>query len=429
MKHVISRRNVLKGAAALGFGTSAPLFAFAGDKSREDAGARSVVLIYLRGAADFLNILVPRKDPTYELSRPTIAIGEDSLVPLDRDWGLHPALKDLKPIFDEELFAPITCVGSPHETRSHFDAQDFMNFAAPGSRTVRDGWLNRYLTAPSNSNANDFRAIGMQRLLPTCLRGEFPVLAVPDEFDSKHASSVLDQFEKFYGAGKKPKKKPAKDPSGDTKGKSGKQMGAEREPELDVLQSGKVTIETLRRFREIVSRGKGEEYGYPNTDLGAGMANIAQVLLSGEGLEAAAITVGGWDHHARQGAATGAQANLLSNLGRSIAAFRKHLGSAFENTSVMVMTEFGRTVRENGSEGTDHGHGSGMLLFGGGLRGGKVHGDWDGLRMSNLYQGRDLPVTTDFRDVFATVLREHMDFKTPKGFFPGYQPKTLKLFR
>lgn len=429
MKHSISRRQILKGAAALGIASQGPVFAF-GSGEGDKAGARCIVQIYLRGGADFLNMIVPRDDDTYRLSRPEIAIGEDELIPLDRDWGLHPGLRDLKPLFDEKLFAPIVCVGSPHETRSHFDAQDFMSFAAPGSRTVHSGWLNRYLTATSaveGRSSGEFRAIGMQRLLPTALRGDFPVLAVPDEFDSDRASSVLDRFEKFYGAKNKPKK--PKKPGGEESSGESKPMDTDREREFDIVGSGKVTIETLRRFREIVSGTNAKQHGYPSTAFGQGMQYIAQVLLSGEDLEVAAIDLGGWDHHARQGAQSGSQANLLSNLGRSIAAFRKQLGPAFERTSVVVMTEFGRTVHENGSAGTDHGHGSGMLLFGGGLKGGTVHGDWLGLRTSKLYQGRDLPVTTDFRDVMATVLREHMDFKAPKGFFPGHKPKTLKLFR
>ncbi len=429
MKHSISRRQVLKAAAALGIATQGPTFAFADGKRGKQAGQRSVVLIYLRGGADFLNMIVPRDNSTYELSRPGLAIREDDLIPIDRDWGLHPSLESLKPLYDEKLFAPVVCTGSPHPTRSHFDAQDFMNFGAPGSRVVRRGWQTRYLPATSDAEKgnSEFRAIGMQRLLPTALRGDFPVLAVPDEFDSKHASSVLDRFEKFYGAGGKPKKPESED----SKGEGGSSMGGEREEsaELDVVGSGKVTIETLRRFREIVSGTDGTKHGYPPTAFGQGMQYIAQVLLSEERLEAAAIDLNGWDSHAGQGSTGGLQAKRLSELSRAIAAFRRQLGPAFESTQVMVMTEFGRTVRENGSGGTDHGHGSGMFLFGGGLKGGTVHGDWKGLSTNKLYQGRDLPVTTDFRDVIATVLREHLDYKVDRDFFPDYKTKKLSLFR
>lgn len=430
MTHQLSRRQLLAGAASLGLAAHGRALGL-GPLRSEDAPqlGRSVVAIYLRGGADFLNMIVPRDDQSYELSRPSIGVTEEQLVPLDRDWGLHPALAPLKALYEEEVFVPLVGVGSPHPTRSHFDAQDFMSYAAPGDRTIHSGWLNRYLTAtqPAEGERNEFRGIGMQRLLPTALRGDFPILAVPDNFQSSRTGGILDYFEKFYGADGK---KGGDDEGGDTPmdGDSGGRMDEERPRGADVVESGKVTIETLRRFKEIVGVPVETNYGYPESSFGEGMQRIAQVLKSGEGLEVAGIDIGAWDHHANQGGAEGTQARKLADMAQGLVAFRKHMGANFQNTVVLVMTEFGRTVRENGSRGTDHGHGSGMFVLGGGLRDG-VRGDWRGLDTKSLYEGRDVPVTTDFRDVFAAVLKEHLDFKPPKGFFPDYKSKSLKLFR
>ena len=428
MTHSITRRQLLAGAAGLGLAAQGRALGL-GLGPADDAPrvGRSVVTIFLRGGADFLNMIVPRGDDAYELSRPGIGVTEDELVPLDRDWGLHPSLSPLKALFDEELFVPMVGVGSPHPTRSHFDAQDFMSYGAPGDRTVHSGWLNRYLTAtqPEEGERNEFRGIGMQRLLPTSLRGDFPILAVPDDFQSPRTGGILDYFEKFYGADGEGRDDDEETPMD---GDSDPRMDEERSEGADVVESGKVTIETLRRFKEIVGERVEVDHGYPNSKFGVGMQRIAQVFKSGEGLEVAGIDIGGWDHHANQGGAQGNQARKLADLAQGLVAFRKHMGADFGNTVVLVMTEFGRTVRENGSGGTDHGHGSGMFVLGGGLRDG-VQGDWRGLSTKSLYQGRDVPVTTDFRDVFAAVLKEHLDFKPPKGFFPDYRPRSLKLFR
>ena len=425
MKHDLSRRGFLQGAAALGLATQGRALGLPWPqaKGKTPSATRSVVVVFLRGGADFLNMVIPRGDSQYELKRPGIGVPADKIVALDSDWGLHPALAPLLPLYREERFLPIINAGSPHETRSHFDAEDFMGFAAPGDRTVHDGWLNRYLSSTAGAESNDFRALGMQRLLPIALRGRFPVLAVPDEFDKQRSSDVLDYFERFYGADDK-----GESSDEDRQGQGEMDRRREKEAELDVVQSGKVTIETLRRFREIIAKSDKVEAAYPQSEFGEGMKRIAQVLQSGEGLEAAGIDIGGWDHHANQGGVDGAQARKLLDFSQTIAAFRAHLGDAFDNTLVIVMTEFGRTVMENGSGGTDHGHGSGLLLFGGGLKGGEVFGDWSGLKTEQLYEARDLPVTTDFRDVFNTVLRDHLDFKAPKEFFPDFKPKRLRLF-
>lgn len=411
-----TRRNFLKTAAAAGLVSTVNPFERAllamGSKPK---GPRSVVCIYLRGGADWLNMIVPRDDDEYREVRPTLAMeDEDGLVPLDRDWGLHPAFRSLEPYWKEKQLAPIVAVGSPHTTRSHFDAQDFMEFAAPGNRTVRSGWLNRYLAESQDEDASEFRAMAMQELLPRSLRGDFPVLAVPSGMDRKKGAQTLNRFEEFYGDGPVAGEMPAGE------------MGEMERPEdgAGIVESGRVTIETLRRYQEILAKGKSE-VKYPNGRFGQRLSAMAKVLKAGEGLEVAGLDYGGWDDHANQGGAEGRHATRLQDLSNSLAAFCRDLGPQLETTTIIVMTEFGRTVRENGNRGTDHGHGGGMFVLGGGVKGGKVYGDWQGLKAPQLYEGRDLHVTTDFRDVFHTVLDGTFDFKPPKGFFPDYKSKKI----
>ena len=377
----------------------------------------AIVTVYLRGGADFLNMMVPWKDPVYRSIRPGIAIREeDEPVKLDSRWALHPALSALKPIWEAKDFAPVVGAGSPHTTRSHFDAQDFMEFAAPGNRTVRSGWLNRYLTLSAPKATNDFRAMATQELLPRSLRGEFPVLAVPTSMDRKKGSALLDRFEEFYGDGMT---------------QEGGVMGERKDDSTGVVQSGKATIETLRRFQEIVGDRKSRKNSasnYPSSRFGQRLEIIARVLKSGEGLEVAGIDIGGWDDHTNQGGVEGRHADRLRDFATSIAAFYEDMGPRMENTSIVVMTEFGRTARENGNNGTDHGHGSGMFVIGGGVKGGKVHGSWRGLGSENLYQGRDIQVTTDFRDVMAECLDGVFGFKPSRGFFPDYKARKVGLY-
>lgn len=281
-----------------------------------------------------------------------------------------------------------------------------MEFAAPGDRTVRTGWLNRYLSATAKEESGSFRGLAIQSLLPRSLRGAYPVLAVPAGVDGRQSSEALDRFERFYGGETVP--------------------GDDDEGEIEA--SGRITIRTLRRFREIVGEGRPEQHGYPGTPFGRGLFRIAQVIEAGEGLEVAGLDYNGWDHHAGQGGARGNHARMLGDLAQALAAFDRQLEARRQTTALLVMTEFGRTVAENGSNGTDHGHGGGMFLLGGGVKGGKVYGEWRGLDPADLYQGRDLPVTTDFRDVFGELLRGLFDFKAPKGFFPDHKLKRLKLF-
>jgi len=402
----VKRRDFLKtgGAGilslALPFPSGCLRSAFAGEDTRP-----TLVVLYLRGGMDALNAVIPYKDKHYHDLRPTLALAPDAVVPLNSKFALHPSLGALKPFWDKGVFAPIVNVGSPHPTRSHFDAQDFMEYAAPGLRTMRDGWLNRYL-ALTGDKPGSLRALAMQGLLPRALRGRVPVLAVPDRkvLDNKQ---VLDMFGELYG---------------------GTDMGdPSRRKDDDVLRTGRYTAKTLTRLKAIIDRAEARSAGkYPPGPLGAKLKAIAQVIRSGEGLEVAALDINGWDTHANQGATAGAMPNLMKRLGDGLAAFMTDLGPHLENTVIVTMTEFGRTCKENGNSGTDHGHGGLMLVMGGKVAGGKVHGKWTGIRETDMYQGRDLKVTTDFRDVFAEILKNHFRFKPPKGFFPDYRQSSVR---
>jgi uncharacterized protein (DUF1501 family) len=427
-----SRRDFLKLAAASGVALHSAGFASellaaqpaAPGYLPQSGGNQSLVVIFLRGGADFMNIVVPYGDPDYPIHRPTLAMDlDDSLVKLDKTFGLHPAMASLQPLWGAGKLAPIVCAGSVHRTRSHFDAQDWMEFAAPGDRTMRQGWLNRYLTITEkkDSEASEFRALGMQELLPRSLRGNYPVLAVPRSLTNKKSSRTLDAFERFYGEG-----------GMDMEG--GAMMSGDREEDAaGVVESGRITIETLRRLQEIVAASEKKSKSqtvsgssYPSSRFADQLKKIALVLKAGEGLEVAGVDYNGWDDHNQEGSVDGKMATRLRDFSSSISAFCQDLGPNLDRTTILVMTEFGRTVRENGNNGTDHGHGSSMLVIGGGVKGGQVHGDWRGLKDDALYQARDLAVTTDFRDVFNAVLENSLGFEPPKEFFPGYKPVRMK---
>lgn len=415
----LNRRHFLR-AAALGTGVlllpSGLLRLRAQDQGDNKEAPKkkkpALVVIYLRGGADALNVIVPFADKRYYELRPTIAIpdkGDGAVLPLDKQFGLHPALSGLLPWYEKKRLAPFVCVGSNHTTRSHFDAQDFMEYAAPGDRTVRSGWLNRMLEAGKTDQDSSLRALAMQGLLPRSLRGDFPVLAVPDKKVLKDGE-LLELFDDLYG-------------------EDAEQM--EKREEDSVRDTGRETVETLKRYREIMAKPvSGERAEFPAGKLGDQLKDIAHVMRSDVGLEVACVDVGGWDDHVNEGGVEGNLATRLKTLGDALGAFATDIGERLNDTLVVCMTEFGRTARENGNNGTDHGHGGFMFLLGGKVEGGKVHGTWNGLKDDALYQKRDLAVTTDFRDVFNEVLCSHAGLTPKDGFFPGYSPKRVNgLFK
>lgn len=387
----------------------------------------ALVVIYLRGGQDQLNTIIPHKDKKYYEIRPSVSIKEENSIALDDQWAFHPALEPLKAWYDKGKVAVVVNSGSPHPTRSHFDAQDFMEYAAPGNRTVRDGWLNRYLAATvpeagKGYGLPELRTLAMQELLPRSLRGRYPVLAVPNNLDG--LQEVLDLFDGFYGGDEK------KDLAAFLKQSTNVRTGVDADP---VMASGRETIYGLRRLQEVL---KGEDLEgldntafqeYPAGHFASRMQKLARAIKSGVGLEVAATDINGWDHHIGLGSVDGALDRMLKFLSEGLSAFMTDLGPELDRTMVLVCTEFGRVCKENGNAGADHGHGGAMWLLGGKVNGGKIYGKWTGLQESVLNQKRDLPVTTDFRDIFAEVLQGHMKFEAPDGFFPDYKAKTDSL--
>ncbi len=438
-----SRREFLRrsGQAALGASMLGLLdpsrLAFA--DSEETRDCPTLLCVYLRGGADSLNAIVPYGDPLYYQLRPTIGIpaeadGEDpGVIKLNKMFGLNPAMAPLHPLFEKGLVAPIMNVGSTHTTRSHFDAQDFMEYAAPGVRTLTDGWLARYLLATTKGNGDsELRALAMQSLLPRSIRGEYPVLAVPDA----DPDQALTAFGKLYESCNEDvamqraqmAKEKAKDGMDQMAGKDDASKG-ERENRHSIVTSGANTVRTLKRLRAITSAGASAPGAtYPASRFGEQLRSLSRVIKARVGLEIAAVDVRGWDHHARQGSTDGVYHRMLSDVSASLAAFVTDLGPLVDKTCVLVMSEFGRTVRENGNNGSDHGHGGFMLALGGMVKGNHVYGKWTGLEESKLYEGRDMPVHTDFRLVFAEVLKRVFKYDAlDKDFFPGYKPDDKPL--
>ena len=432
----LTRRSFLGRSAGMASALAFPMpMRYASGAFAPDPKERPVlVVLYLRGGHDPLQTLVPYKDENYHAIRPTIAIPAkaenpaEQAIPLTKDWALHPSLGSLKSLWDAGMFAPLICTGSPHPTRSHFDAQDFMEYAAPGLRTIRDGWLNRFLAQSSGRWGKDseLRGLAMQGLLPRSLRGQYPVLAVPRS-STKRTDALLDFFDDLYLDDGKKKDAPKEE---DAQMQGGRMRRMKREKDMEarredpVVATGRATIETLRRYREIETRGRSQrsQVRYPRGALGPRLERIAHVIKSGEAIEVACADWNGWDHHAGQGGLDGRYSQMITHVADSIRAFLTDLGPDAKRTLVVTMTEFGRTCRENGNSGTDHGHGGMMMLCGGPVRGKQVYGEWPGLRDKDLYQGRDLRITTDFRDVMNEILVRHMQWKTPKGFFPDYKP-------
>ena len=419
----VSRRGFIggvgAGAMALSLHGLSPIVYAAPGRPNQ---VKTLVVIYLRGGQDALNTIIPYTDPLYAQVRPGINIPAadteemKGVIKLDDQFGLHPAAAALKPLYDKKMFAPVVCVGSPHPTRSHFSAQDFMEYAALGDTTVKNGWLNRYLTNSKPLGENDgLRALAMQKLLTRSLRGQFPVLAVPTR-NRREVEGALDMFDELY------KPTPAM--------KS--EEGMSRREETDgSVQVGRDTIETLRRLYTIMDgTDDSSRVNYGTGGLGRGLRNIARIIKSDSGLEVACVDLGGWDTHANQGASEGGFAGRLKGVADALAGFANDLGKQMDNVTCLVMTEFGRTVRENGNGGTDHGHGSCLFAVGGQVNGGRVYGEWPGLDDKMLYQGRDLQATTDFRVIMDEALKNCMGFTPGKKFFPGYEAprRSLKLF-
>jgi uncharacterized protein (DUF1501 family) len=369
-----TRRHFLKGAGAALTAFALPL---APRVARAAQGEPALVVLYLRGAADGLNLVIPTGDPYYYALRPDIQVAPGSEVALGGFYGLHPALAALQPLYAEGDLAFVHAAGSPDGTRSHFKAQDYMELAAPGNPGVGDGWLNRTLSSLGAPDIWTGISIGPASVL--ALSGASPSLAmssieglVLEASDAQRAT-----LEAMYAA-------PAND---------------------DLARASQEAFEAIDVIGTVPTES---EVDYPAGGLGEAMRDAAALLRADIGVRVLAVDVGGWDHHEGE---VGALSGVAPPLAGSIAAFRDDLGSHWERTCVLAMTEFGRTAAQNGSAGTDHGHGSVMFAAGGGVAGGRVitkDDVWPGLAPGDLHEGRDLAVTTDFRDVFAEVLHRHL---------------------
>ena len=401
---MISRRIFLKNGGlalvSLGF---APEF-LARTVAAADSRRRVLVTVFQRGAVDGLNMIVPFGEREYYSARPSIAIarpgsGADAAVDLDGFFGLHPRMAHLKPLFDARDLAIVHACGSHDETRSHFDAQDYMETATPGVKSTQTGWLNRYLHAKEHQKATPFRAVALAPQLPRALQGIAPALAIGQigQFGIRAGQAtemVQSSFESEYAAAAN-----------------------------SVLhKTGREAFDAIKMLKEADPSKYAPENGaeYPRTGYGEALKQIAQLIKADVGLEVAFAESGNWDHHVNEGAALGQIANRLDDFSRGITALVRDLGPRMADVVVLTMSEFGRAVAENGNRGTDHGHGNAMMVIGGGVRGGKVYGRWPGLAREQRHEGRDLAVTTDFRAVFSEVVSGHLGLKDTKAVFPGF---------
>lgn len=363
---------------------------------------RLLIAIFQRGAVDGLNMIVPCGEAEYYRLRPSIAIprpGTAELAALDLDgfFGFHPRMASLKPLWDNRALAIVHACGSHDNTRSHFDAQDYMETATPGVKSTRDGWLNRYLQA-SAADRNPLRGVAMTRRMPRSLQGPAPSLAMGsvEEFRVRGDMNTRRSFEAAYA-------------------KAGDRVLSSTGTEAFDA------IDTLNRAASGAYRpARGAEY--PRSPFGEALQEIARLAKADVGLEIAFAESSNWDHHVNEGAVAGQVAARLEDLSRGIAALVADLGDRMADTVIVTMSEFGRAVAENGNRGTDHGHGNAIMVMGGPVRGGQVYGRWPGLGVDQRFQGRDLAVTTDFRDVFSELVVRHLGAEpsTVASIFPGY---------
>ena len=393
-------------AGALGlvsFGLD-PLFlsraAYASRPAVRPSSRRTLVCLFQRGAVDGLSMIVPHGDEQYYRERPRIAIPRSAVVDLDGHFGLHPRLAPLKPFWDAGSLAVVPAVGSPDGTRSHFDAQDYMESGTPGVKSTTDGWANRYCQNAREHTDTPFRAVAFGPQLPRIMAGTAPALAIDDL--------------RSFGVG-------GRTGNGDRLSRAFESLYEGSATGL-LATSAEESFEAIRMLKTANPSALAAEHGavYPRGRLGESLQQIAQLIKAGLGLEIAFADMGGWDTHVNQGNDQGQLALRLTELGQALGAFATDLGDRMRDVCVLTMSEFGRTIRENGTGGTDHGHGTAMLVLGGTVAGKQVVGRWPGLAAEARYEGRDVAVTTDFRDLFGEILTRHLGARDLTAVFPGY---------
>jgi uncharacterized protein (DUF1501 family) len=353
-------------------------------------------------------MIAPHGDAAYYRERPRIAIPSRDLIDLDGHFGLHPGLAALKPLWDNRSLAVIHAVGSPDTTRSHFDAQDYMESGTPGVKATPDGWLNRYCRHDREHADTPFRAVAFGPQLPRILAGSAPSLAIGDlqTFGLRAPREaardrLTEAFEELY---------------------QGAATGL-------LASSSAEAFEAVRQLREANPAQHRPAPGteYPRGRFGQALMQIDQLIKADLGLQIAFADLGGWDTHVNQGASEGQLSLRLRELGQGLAAFTRDLGERTRDVVILTMSEFGRTVRENGNGGTDHGHATAMLALGGPVNGGRVLGRWPGLDPASRFEGRDVAVTTDFRDLFGEILARHLGAQDLTPVVPGFAPDPARF--
>ena len=398
----ITRRIFLRNSAMAAVGTAAiPAFLTRSVMAQTEAARASgkrLVVIFQRGAADGLNVVIPYGDPAYYQLRTSIAIQPKELIDLDGFYGLHPAMASLKPIWDGGHLAAVHACGSPDTTRSHFDAQDYMESGTPGVKSTPDGWLNRALQAERRGvrQPSAFRAIALGTALPRTLEGIVPAVAIGNVRDFSIGSSAPGPATPSWRPAASPVQALAQ-PSDGFASMYASSVNA-------VLHgTGGETFEAIRMLKATDPAHYVPANGaaYPKAAFGESMRQIAQLMKADLGVEVAFAEIGGWDTHQNQGAVNGQLANRLREFSDGLSAFWTDLGDQGGDVVVVTMSEFGRTARQNGTGGTDHGHANVMFVMGGPVHGKKIYGRWPGLAPEQLNEGRDLAITTDFRAVLA----------------------------
>src|SRR5215831_9204499 len=399
---MLTRRFFLRGSAVVLAGAGAVPAWLARAATVEGKKRKTIVAIFQRGAADGLNIVVPFGDKRYRELRPTLAIAapsrqnngngpQNGTIDLDGTFALHGALQPLKTLWDQQHLAIVEAVGSPDPSRSHFDAQDYMESGTPG-KSSGDGWLNRALPPPG-LESSPMRAIAMGSQLPRTLRGERSAVAVNDakQFQIGNADEAAI-LENMYTT----------------------------TPDVKLSRTGKDAFAAMKTIqalnKQAYTPSNGAQYGQGG-ELGRSLQQIARLIKADVGVEAAFAEIGGWDHHGNENPQL---SNLLRQFGSALAAFHADMGDRMEDIVVVTMSEFGRTAQENGNAGTDHGHGDVMFVLGGAVKGGTVYGQWPGLEKEQLYEGRDLAVTTDFRTVLGELVTKQLGTPDLSQVFPGF---------
>ena len=409
----ITRRIFLRNSALAVVGTAAvPSFLTraAYGSVEPGTGTKRLVVIFQRGAADGLNIVVPHGERAYYAMRPTINIPRKDVLDLDGFFGLHPSLASLQPIWNQRHLAIVHAAGSPDPSRSHFDAQDFMESGTPGLKATPDGWLNRALRSlPGSDDKSAFRAIALGPALPRILTGGERAVAVNNINDfgvggrNPNAAPIANTFEAMY----------------------------EQSVDSVLHGTGQETFDAVKMLKAADPAKYKPAAGadYPRGRFGDSLKQLAQLIKANLGVQVAFADIGGWDHHVNEGSTQGQIANVLRDFSQALSAFWTDLGDLGEDTVVVTMSEFGRTARENGNRGTDHGHANVMFVLGGPVKGGKVYGKWPGLEQSQLYEGRDLAVTTDFRRVLGEAVATHLGNSRLEQVFPGFGNSSAGFLR